>query len=93
MTTAATEAGGYRSAGRPEAGSAIPVNIVLFDDHVPEVDADPEDDALVLCRISIAVGHRPLNLDRAADRVDYARKFDQHAVAGGRPLTTRSGCS
>ena len=38
---------------------------------------------LILGDTGIAVDHRPLDLDRAADRIDDARKFHQHAVAGG----------
>ena len=33
--------------------------------------------------LDIAVDHRPLHLDRAADRIDDAGKFYQQAVAGG----------
>jgi hypothetical protein len=44
---------------------------------------DAEDDALILGDTGVAVDHRPLDLDRAADRIDNARKLDQHAVASG----------
>ncbi len=62
---------------------AVAVDVVPIDDHVAEIDPDAECDALVLGDFGIAVDHRPLNLDGAAHRVDHARKFHQHAVAGG----------
>src|SRR5207253_7963218 len=62
---------------------AVAVDVSAIDDHVAEIDPDPEGDPLVLGRLGIAVDHRPLNLDGAAHRIDDARKLHQHAVAGG----------
>src|SRR5260370_13174654 len=56
---------------------------VAFDDHVAEIDADAQLDAVVRPDAGVPLGHRLLHLDRAADRIDDAGKFDQHAVAGG----------
>jgi hypothetical protein len=47
------------------------------------IDPDVEYDALILGDTGISVDHRPLDLDRAADCIDDARKFHQHPVAGG----------
>jgi hypothetical protein len=62
---------------------AVAVDVIAIDNHVAEIDADAEDDALILGDTRIAVDHRPLDFGRAADCVDDARKFHQHAVAGG----------
>jgi hypothetical protein len=60
---------------------AVAVDIVAVYDHVADIDADAEGDALVLGDVGIPVDHRPLDLDRAADRIDHAREFDERPVA------------
>src|SRR5438552_17360858 len=60
----------------------IAIDVIRFGDHVTEVDADPEGDALVLWRVRISVGHSALDLDSAPDSIDHARKLSQKAVAG-----------
>jgi hypothetical protein len=60
---------------------AVAVDVVAFDDHVAEVDADAEFDAAVVHRRAVAVGHAGLDGDGAAHRLDGARKVDQQAVA------------
>ena len=62
---------------------AVAIDVVAVDDHVAEIDTDAENDALVLGDTGIAVDHRPLDLARAPDCIDDARKFHQHAVACG----------
>jgi len=57
-------------------------DIVLFGDHIAEVDPDPESDALVLGRRCVAVSHPSLHFDTAADGVHNTCKFRQEAVAG-----------
>jgi hypothetical protein len=52
-------------------------------DRVAEIDADAIDDALRLRRVGVAVDHLFLHQDRAFDRCDHGRKFQQHAVAHG----------
>jgi hypothetical protein len=61
---------------------AVAVDVAAIDDHVAEIDRDPEGDAFVLGRIGVAVHHRPLDLDRAPHSIDDAGKLHQHAVAG-----------
>src|SRR4029078_11496470 len=71
---------------------AIAEYIIAFEDHVAEVDADAQLELLSPLDVRVVPGHGRLNLDRAADRVDYAWEFDQDAVAGrleDPPTTTR----
>jgi len=56
--------------------------VVVLDDDVAEVDPDPQSDPAVLGRAGLAIDHRALHLGAAADRVDDAREFRQHPVAG-----------
>ena len=60
---------------------AVAVDVVALDDHVAEIDADPELDALVLGRIGVALGHAALDRERALYGVDHARELDQGAIA------------
>ena len=62
---------------------AVAVDVVALDDHVAEIDADAQLDAVVRRDIRVPLGHRLLHLDRAAHRIDDAGKLHQHAVAGG----------
>lgn len=57
-------------------------NVTKPDDDVTEVDPDPEPDPAVLGHAGFAVDHRPLQLGGAAHRVDNAREFRQHPIAG-----------
>jgi hypothetical protein len=56
------------------------VDVAVFDDHITEIDADAEDDPLVLRRLLVPLGHAVLHRHRASDRFDNARKLDQDAV-------------
>src|SRR5208282_4424378 len=60
----------------------ITVDVVLFRDHISEVDPDPEGDALVLNRFGVAVSHCSLHFDSAADRIYYAGELREHSIAG-----------
>jgi hypothetical protein len=60
---------------------AFPVTVVAFYDHVAEVHADPHVNAALMFHTVVALCHRPLQDDGAFDRVDYAAKFGQKAVA------------
>ena len=62
---------------------AVAEDVVVLDDDVAEIDPDPEPDPAVLGHTGLAIDHRPLQLGGAADRVDDAREFHQHPVAGG----------
>ena len=61
---------------------AVAEDVVAIDDDVAEIDPDPEPDPAVLGHTGLAIDHRALQLGGAADRVDDAREFHQHPVAG-----------
>jgi hypothetical protein len=61
---------------------AVTEDVVAVDDDVTEIDPDSEPDPVVLGHTGFAIDHRPLHLGGAADRVDDAREFRQHPVAG-----------
>ena len=56
------------------------VAVRLFDD-VAEMNADAKLDAALGRDPGIALDHRVLHLDRAANRIDHAAEFDDAAVA------------
>jgi hypothetical protein len=60
---------------------AVAIEVVALDDHVVEVDAVAQFDAIVWLDTGVSLGHRLLHRDRAAHRIDDARKFQQQAVA------------
>ncbi|MFO1059349.1 MAG: hypothetical protein U1E53_20575 [Dongiaceae bacterium] len=60
---------------------AIAVEIAAFDDHVTEVDPDPQDDAAVDGPIGVGACHGPLQLARTGNGLDRARELDQRPVA------------
>ena len=53
---------------------AVAVEVVALDDKVAEVKADPEDQALRLWSVRLALGHGLLELDRGGQRLDGARE-------------------
>jgi hypothetical protein len=61
---------------------AIAIDVVVLDDHVAEVDADPERDALVRRALGLVLGHGALDLGGREHRAHCARELDQRAVAG-----------
>ena len=61
----------------------VPKDVVAVDDDIADIDADAEDDALVLGHARIAADHAALDYHRAPDRIDDTGKFDQRAVARG----------
>src|SRR5271169_935374 len=67
---------------------------VALHDDVAQMYADAELDSAVLGHAGVALDHRVLDLDRAADGVDDASEFDQRAVAGAlddAPVMDRDG--
>jgi len=61
---------------------AVAEDIAVLDDDVADIDAHAKFDA-PLCRCcGVAGDHLPLQLDRAAHRVDDAGELDKQAVAG-----------
>ena len=61
---------------------AVAKDIVILNDDVAEIDPDPKPDAAVLGCAGFAVDHCPLQFHGTAHRVDDAREFRQHAIAG-----------
>ena len=61
---------------------AVAIDIVAVADDVADIDADAELNAALRRHLGIALGHASLHVDRAAHRIDYAREFQQQAVAG-----------
>ena len=59
----------------------VAVDVLALDDHVAEVDADPEADALGLGHARLPLGHAALDRDRARDGVDDAGELAERAVA------------
>jgi hypothetical protein len=57
-------------------------DVVFLGDHVAKIDADAKPDPSLLRHLGLALGHPALDLHRAADGVDHARKLCQEAVAG-----------
>jgi hypothetical protein len=62
---------------------AVAIEIVAVNDHVAEIDADAQLNAVVRRDAAVPVGHRLLHLDRATHRIDGAGKLHQQAVASG----------
>jgi hypothetical protein len=56
------------------------IPVALLDD-VAHVDADPEFNAAVFRHAGVALDHRALDFDGAADGVHHGAEFDQRAVA------------
>ncbi len=48
------------------------VDVVALDDHVAQVDPDAQHDPPVPGHRGVALGHPPLDRDRAGDRLDHA---------------------
>ncbi len=62
---------------------AVAMDVVAFDDHVAQINADAEDDPLVVGLIGGAFRHAFLDFDSALDGFDDARELDQQSVARG----------
>jgi hypothetical protein len=62
---------------------AIAEDVVVIDDDIADVDADPEIDPHCRGDVGVLRRHSALDFDRTARGVDRTRKLDQHAVAGG----------
>src|SRR5262249_25601426 len=61
---------------------AVAIDVVAVDDDVTDVDANSKADLLIRCDASIAFGHAPLQVNRAAPRVHEAGNLEQQAIAG-----------
>ena len=61
---------------------AVAIDVVTIGYHIAKINSGAEGDALVFGCRCVTVDHCSLDLCGAADRIDNARKFHQHAVAG-----------
>ena len=58
----------------------VAVDVLALDDHVADVDADPEPDALGRGQVQLAPGHARLDRHRAGHRLDDGSELAQGAV-------------
>jgi hypothetical protein len=76
-------AAGLRNPFKPSGDiDAVAKDIVVIDNDVADVDADPIFKPPDLGHSRILLGHAALHLDSAARGIDRAGELDQHAVAG-----------
>jgi hypothetical protein len=80
-------AGDYDTAGMGEVlqpscdVDSVAMHIVAIDDHIAEIDADPQVDPSPLGQAGVAFGHAALEGYCAFDRIDDADELGQQAVA------------
>ena len=58
----------------------ITEDVVVIQNDVTDMNADPEFDPLVRRYVGILFGHTSLDFNCTADRIDGASKLDQHAI-------------
>ena len=68
------------------------MDVVLLDDHVAEVDADPESYPTIVRKAHIPPSHRRLDGKRVAHRIHRASELDQDPVAHGLDDAPAVGC-
>jgi hypothetical protein len=61
---------------------AVAKDVVLFNNHIAEVDPDAEPDPTFFWHVRFAVNHPALDLHGAADGIDDTRKLRKQTVAG-----------
>ena len=62
---------------------AVAKDIVVVDDDIADMDANPEFNPDILRDVGVLRGHGTLDFDRAAGGIDGTGEFHQHAVTGG----------
>jgi hypothetical protein len=62
--------------------NAITEDVVVIENDVTDMNADPEFDPLIRRHGGILLGHASLDFNRTAHRIDRAGKLDQYAVTG-----------
>ena len=60
---------------------SIAVNVVLFNDNIAEIDADPKLDTPVGWCLCSSFAQTSLHLCRAGHGADYAREFCENPIA------------
>jgi hypothetical protein len=61
---------------------AVTEDVVFVDDDIPDMDADPELDLLILRHRGVLVSHAKLDFEGTPYRIYSAGEFDQHSVPG-----------
>ena len=61
---------------------AVAENVAILDHHVADIDADAKQHPALLGQRFVGLGERLLDGNGSAHRVDDAREFGKHAVAG-----------
>ena len=61
----------------------VPEDVVVVENDIALMDANPELDAPIRRLVWIALGHRGLHFAGAAQRIDDAAEFNQQTIAGG----------
>ena len=69
----------------------VAIDIALLDDHIADVDADAESDALLLGQLPLALGHAPLDRRGTLDRIYNAP--NSTSTPSPMSLATRPWCS
>ena len=59
----------------------VAIDIAFLDDHIADVDADTENNALLFGQLRLPLGHAPLDRRGALDRIYNTSELDQHAIA------------
>jgi hypothetical protein len=52
------------------------IDVLVLDDDVAEIDANPEPDTLAARRLGLALGHAALDRERTLYGIDDARELD-----------------
>src|SRR5262249_32820464 len=63
---------------------SVSVDVIAINDDVTDVDANAKRYLPICGYAHIALGHPPLHVNRAANRIDDTGKLEQQAVASGR---------
>src|SRR6185503_7941480 len=71
---------------------AVTEYVVVVDDDIADVDAYPKFDSEFLQDIGVLLDHLPLDVSRAAHRINCACEFDQHSVARRLDNATAVAC-
>ena len=61
---------------------AVAKDVVVVDDDIADMDAEPEFNSHILRDVGVLRGHRALDLNRATGCIDGAGEFHKHAVTG-----------
>jgi hypothetical protein len=88
------QAAGFAQSFKPRGNiHTIAIDVVPIDNDVADVDANPEEDALIFRYDRISTDHAALNSDRAGHGINDTRVLDKHAIACRLDDATMVGCN